>query len=142
MGVNLRGAVLLERGGDMSETQERVARMLKEYNAELELQYIPEQDRGAFDAKPFRVVHNSPRFGTYIVGHFAAKDVNETLIAHVFKHDRKNRNVLTDLEDDERAREAILMRAALDKQEEREDLAHSILKSPKHTYRHNGKKYT
>ena len=140
--VSLRGAVLLDRGGDMSKTHERVARMLKEYNPELELQYIPEQDRGAFDAKPFRVIHNSPRFGVYIVGHFAAKDVNETLIAHIFKHDRKNRSVITDLEDDERAREAMLMRAALDKHEERLDLAHSILRSKKNVYRHNGKKYT
>lgn len=142
MGINLRGAVLLNQGGDMSETHERVARLLKEYNPELELQYIPEQDRTSFDAKPFRVIHNSPRFGVYIIGHFAAKDVNETLIAHVFKHDRKNRDVLSDLEDDERAKEALLMRAALDKAEEREDFAKHLIKSPLHTYRHNGKKYS
>lgn len=136
-----RGAVLLDNAGTLSQTHERVARLLKDYNPELELQYIPEKDRGAFDAKPFRVVHNSAN-GVYIIGHFAAKDVNETLVAHVFKHDRKNTDVLSDLEAEEAAREALLMREALDRHEEREDFGRSLLKSPLHTYRHNGKKYT
>lgn len=138
-----RGAVLLDNAGTLSETHERVAFLLKEYNPELELQYIPEQDRSAFDAKPFRVVHNSPTKGVYIIGHFKADEVNHNLIAHIFKHDLgKNRNVLTELEAEEHARELMLMREALDRAEEKEDFAKHLIKSPLHTYRHNGKKYS
>lgn len=138
-----RGAVLLDNAGTLSATHERVACLLKDYNPELELQYIPEHDRTAFDSKPFRVVHNSPTKGVYIIGHFRVDQVNETLIAHIFKHDLgKNRNFMTELEAEERAREAMLMREALDKYEEKEDFAKHLIKSPKHTYRHNGKKYS
>jgi hypothetical protein len=137
-----QGAVLLDNAGTLSQTHERVARLLKDYNPDLELQYIPEHDRTAFDAKPFRVVHNSPN-GVYIIGHFAAKDVNHTLVAHVFKHDiARNGNFLNDLEAEEKAREALILREALDKHEEREDFAKHLIKSPLHTYRHNGKKYS
>lgn len=138
--MHTRGAVLLDSQASLSATHERVARLLKDYNPDLDLQYIPEKDRGAFDAKPFRVVHHAAN-GEYVVGYFAAKDVNATLIAHIFKHDKRNRNVLSDLEADEAAREALLAREALDKHEERMDFARSIIKSKKHSYRHNGVTY-
>lgn len=138
-----RGAVLLDNKAKLSETHERVACLLKEYNPELELQYIPEHDRTAFDSKPFRVIHNSPVKGVYIIGHFRADEVNHTLIAHIFKHDLgKNRNFITEMEAEERAKEALLMREALDKYEEKEDFAKHLIKSRKHVYKHNGKKYS
>ena len=138
MGLNTTGAVLLHGTGDLSVTHSRVAELLQDYNPELELQYIPEQDRGAFDARPFRVIHKSVN-GTYVVGYFKEDEVNEKLIAHIFKHDRKNRNILTDLEDEEAARDALLLREKLDAQEEARAIAESMIKSKKSTYRHNGK---
>lgn len=134
-----RGAVLLDNAGTLAQTHERVAVLLKEYNPELELQYVPEHDRDAFTAKPFRVVHNSPQ-GAYVVGYFAEKDVNHNLIAYIWKHDRRNRDVLTDLEIEENAKQALLMREQLDKMEEAKDIAKTIIKSPLHTYRHKGRK--
>jgi hypothetical protein len=140
MGINTTGAVLLHGTGDLSALHSRVAELLQDYNPELELQYIPENDRSSFDARPFRVVHNSPN-GAYVVGYFRQDEVNEKLIAHIFKHDRKNRDILTDLEDEEAAREALLMREQLDKQEEAREIAQSMIKSKKDSYRINGRTY-
>lgn len=133
------GAVLLHGTGNLSDLHERVARLLKDYNPELELQYIPEKDRSSFDARPFRVVHNSPSLGTYVVGYFKADEVNETLIAHIFMHDGRNRDVLTDLEAKEAARDALLMREQLDKHDERLEIAQAMVRTRKSTFKHNGK---
>lgn len=132
------GAVLLHGTGDLSVLHERIARMVKDYNPELELQYIPEHDRGAFDARPFRVVHNSPQ-GTYVVGYFKQDEVNEKLIAHLFKHDRKNRDILSDLEAEEAARDALLLRERLDAMEEAREIGKFLINTPKSQVRHNGK---
>jgi hypothetical protein len=140
--MHTRGAVLLGQAGTLSQDHERVAQLLKDYNPELELQYIPENERSAFDAKPFRVVHNSPKFGVYVIGNFAVDEVNEKLVSFVFKHDAKNRDVLSDLEAEEAAREALRLRKILDEHEERQDFGKSLIQSPLHTYRHAGKKYT
>lgn len=134
-----RGAVLLDNAGTLAQTHERVAALLKEYNPELELQYVPKAERTAFDAKPFRVVHNSPN-GAYVIGYFAEKDVNHNLIAYIWKHDRRNADILTELEIEENARQALLMREQLDKMEEAQDVAKTILRSPLHTFRHKGRK--
>lgn len=141
--MDLRGAVSLESEGTLSQLHERVAFLLQEYNPELELQYIPRLERSTEEEKrkPFRVVHHSST-GDYIMGHFAESEVNHTLIAHIWKNDGRRRDVLADLETEEAAKEALLMREALDKHEEREDFAKTLLRSPLHTFKHNGKTYT
>jgi hypothetical protein len=138
--MDTTGAVLLHGTGDLSVLHSRVAQLLQDYNPELELQYIPENDRGAFDARPFRVVHNSVN-GVYVVGYFKEDEVNEKLIGHIFKHDRKNRNILTDLEAEEAARDALLLRERLDAQEEARAIAQSMINSKKDSYRINGRTY-
>lgn len=130
--VSLRGAVLLDNAGTLAQTHERVARLLKDYNPELDLQYIPEKDRTPFD-KPFRVVHHSSR-GDYVIGYFAEKDVNHNLVAHVFKHDRRNTDILKDLEAEEAAKQALLMKEQMDKMDEAREMAQTIIRSPLHTY--------
>lgn len=136
--MDTSGAVLLHGTGDLSVLHERIARLVKDYNPELELQYIPEAERGAFDARPFRVIHNSSR-GTYVVGYFKQDEVNEKLIAYLFKHDGRNRNVLSDLEAEEAARDALLLREKLDAMEEARAIGKAMISTRKSTYRHNGK---
>ena len=131
------GAVLLHGTGDLSVLHERIARLLKDYNPELELQYIPENDRNSFQP-PFRVVHNSAQ-GTYVVGYFKESEVNEKLIAHIFKHDRKNRDILSDLEAEEAARDALLLRERLDAMEEAREIGKFLVGTRKSQVRHNGK---
>ena len=137
--LNLRGAVVLDNPNS-SQVHERVAQILKDYNPDLELQYIPEGQRTSFE-KPFRVVHRPVGQPEYVIGYFETNQVNHNLIAHIFKHDTRNRNVLNDLEAEEKAKEALMMREALDKAEERMEVTRSIIRSPKSTYKYNGKVY-
>jgi hypothetical protein len=126
-------------GAFVSETQRRVAEIIKDYDPYLELAYIPPESRGLDDyGKEFAVIHRPPGREPYYV-FFAGKDeIDERLIARLFMNDQTRGNVMNMLEAHENARQVLDMKRKMEEAEERKEFIIDVLKSPKDTYMHNG----
>jgi hypothetical protein len=140
--INFSDAAILDpQQGVLSAKHERIAEIIRDYDPNLELAWIPPDSRTAFDREPFAIIHNNPQGGRYVVGYFREDQMNHQIIAHLFKINNANRNVLTDLEAEEAAHKALEYKTLMDEQAEREEFAKSLIKTRKHRYRHNGKVY-
>lgn len=139
--IDLSGAHLLTDQGALSQKHERVAEIIKDYDPDLELAYIPKQERTAFDAHPFAVVHTHNGY-RYVVMTCREDEVDERLLARLFTHNIDNNDVMGRLEAEEAARRLMEMRQRMDEQEEKADFARSVITSKKNYYRHNGKVYS
>lgn len=124
-----------ENGQWVSQTQRRVAEILHDYDPNLQLQWIPPDQRSVRDLA-FRVVDVSPGRPPYVV--CVASEADERLLARVFGADQTKGNTLNYLDKHNAAVEALRMKEAMEKNEEATRIAYAILHSKKFHYRHNG----
>lgn len=128
-----------ENGHWVSENQRRIGRILQDYDPNLQLQWIPPNERSQTDLA-FRVVDFRPGCAPYAIC-FAA-ECDERLLAEVFRSDNtRNGGTLNYIEAHNAAVEAIRMKESMEKNEEANELAYSILHSNKIHYKHNGFDY-
>lgn len=140
---DLSGAHLLTDQGALSAKHERVAEIIKDYDPDLELAYIPKQERTSFDSKPFAIVHVNPQNGyRYVVMTCREDEVDERLVARLFKHNIAENDVIGQLEADEAAARLLEYRTKMDEVEEKKEFMRAVLTSKKNWYRHNGKVYS
>lgn len=132
--------VLADNGSFVSEKHMRIAELIREYDPDLEIEYIPADKRKGNDP-PFRVVHTNRGTGyRYVVCY--ADDLDGNLLERIYKMDaQKHGNVLSDIDAHNRAVKAVMESKRRDELAEAHDLAAHILKSPKSRYRHNGVVY-
>jgi hypothetical protein len=119
---------------------QRIAEIIADYNPELELAWIPPGQRTVFDKEPFAIFHNAPG-GRYMIGSFREDQMDHRIIAHLFKIDNHQTNVLSDLEAEENAKKLIALKAQMEEHEARQDFGKALIKTKKHFYRHGGKVY-
>ena len=120
----------------INETHYRVDRLLKGYDPELELQFIPPGSRGALDTKPWAVVHRPRNGRPYTIGFY--EDADERLLARIIRADNAKQNVMSEMDALNKAREAIKKLEEQDALRESHAQAAAIFRSPKYHYKHNG----
>lgn len=104
----------------VSEHYARLAEVVKDYDPQFELRWIPPENRTSDDDKhkPYVVwdtTVNQPFF-------FASElDTPEDILARLFNGDNKHGNVLERMEARNKAREILQLKEELDAREERED---------------------
>lgn len=127
-------------GHFVSEKHVRVAEIIKDYDPNLDIEFIPEGQRAAGD-KPFRIVHTDPRHGNrYVVCY--TDDLDGPLLERIYQMDAaKHGNILSEIDAHNRAVKAIVQKEYEDKMAEAHDIAQHILRSPKSRYQHDGKVY-
>ena len=114
----------------------RVDALLKGIDPYLELMFIPPEDRGILDTKPWAVVHRPPGIAPYYV--LYAEDADERLLARVLRADSSKQDVLSEVEAMNKAREAMNAKEQADRMAEAHALAYSVWNSTKIHYKHNG----
>ena len=127
-------------GSWINEDVARIAELIEEYDHRLELRWI-RPDQRQFGEPEFAIIEKNDDGREYVA--FLIQDesyVNAGLLARIYAADNADKNVneisiasnkaVRDLERKERE----------DKTAEATDIAFHMLKSPLHTYRHNGKK--
>lgn len=123
-------------GHFVSQKQVRINQILQDYDPNLQLQWIPPDKRSAQEAA-FRVVHFPPGRPPYLI--CVADEVDERLLARVFEADQQNSpNKLSFMDNYNRALELSRMKEAEEQRQEDHQLAASILRSNKSSYRHGG----
>lgn len=127
--------------GFISEKHQRVAEIINEYDADLELVWIPPNQRIPGDeGKEFAVMHTK-NGNRYVAMYVKQDEVDERLLARLWTADERNGNVLSKIDAMNAAVQAMKLKEQLDKQAERDDLAMHILNSPRNRYKHDGVVY-
>lgn len=123
-------------GHFVSQKQVRIHQILQDYDPTLELQWIPPNERSEKDAA-FRVICRPMAKPPYLI--CVADEADERLLAKVFEADQKNSsNKLSYIDNYNNARQLLIEKEAMEKRQEDHELAASILRSNKSSYRHGG----
>lgn len=126
-------------GHFVSQKQIRINEILRDYDPTLQLQWIPPNQRSHNDLA-FRVVCFPMGRPPYLV--CTAEEADERLLARVFEADQANSpNKLNFIENYNKALELTRAKEDFEVRQEDHDLAASILRNNKSTYRHGGIDY-
>lgn len=126
-------------GHFVSEKQVRINEILQDYDKSLQLQWIPPDKRSSQDLA-FRVVCRPPGRPAYLV--CTATEADERLLAQIFEADQnRSGNKLSYIENYNAARELMIAKKAHEERAEDHELAASILRSNKSSYKHGGKDF-
>lgn len=125
-------------GSFISERHSRVAELIKNYNANLDVRWIPPANRSP-DDPAFCIVERT-KSGKELIA-FYCDDLNDDILGMVYRGDNSKGNVLDALEAHNKAVRDIDHQTKLDERQERKELTAAILKSPKSIYKHNGVTY-
>ena len=136
-------AVILNEQGALSAKHERIAEIIKDLDDSLELAWIPPDQRSAFDKHTFAVIHR-PRDGRepYIVMTMAEDEVDHRVIAKIIARDTHKGMNIDRLDAEDAALRLVEAKNKMEEEAANREFAESVIKSRKHTYRHNGRKYT
>lgn len=126
-----------ETGQWVSENFERLARVLMDYDENLELRWIPYDKRTSRDDKPYVIIDKQIEQPVIYAGEL---DSPVDILARVFESDNKHGNVLDRLEKKEAAQKALEYKKRMDEYEELEDQAKFLLDSKKNYVNYNGRK--
>ena len=70
-----------------------------------------------------------------------ADECDERLLARVWSMDSGKRDILSEIEAQNAALKAIEMKKQMEQMEEAHEFAASVLRSPLHSYKHNGRRF-
>lgn len=129
-----------EDGSFISQKVARIAELIQEYDPNLSVKWIPPNRRNPGDPA-FAIVERNA-LGLEQIAYYVQDEsfMDERLLARIYMGDNARNDVQAELEAHNRA---VRRYQEVVKQEERDaqrDLALSMIRSPLHTYRHNGKK--
>lgn len=125
-----------DNGVWVDENFERLARIIKDfYGDALELRYIPPANRTNEDTRPYAIVdirtNSAVMYATEL-------DTPQEILTKLFEGDTSKHDVLANLDAHNEAAKAFQMREWLDRQEEANDKALFLIKSPLHKIRMDG----
>lgn len=120
-------------GSFISEKQRRINEILKDYDARLELQWIPPGKRNDKD-EPFRVICRPPNGHPYLI--CTGLEADERLLTTVFRADAKRRgkNLLSWLDDYNAAKGIYNAKVNHDNLQESHEMAKSVIRNNKSSY--------
>jgi len=124
--------------GFISDEHRRVAEVIRDFDHELDVVYVPPEKRAFNDDQPFALVHSPLGQVPYVVRRLSYAELNPGLVAWVFNNDQRTTNVAERLDNMYKAQQAVELKKQMEERERVKEIATTILKSPLNTYRHDG----
>lgn len=120
----------------------RIVELIREYDEHIAVQWVPPENRELGDPA-FRLMELAPNRPPYIMFYVQFEDeFDERVLERIIRADaNKNGISLSAIDAHNDAIKLMKAMKEAEEAEERADLAISILKSPKHTYMHNGVRF-
>lgn len=128
-----------ETGHWVNEKFAHIAEIIQDYDPTMYLAWIPPEHR-TDNTPPYAVIHHPDGLAPYKMFHLQENELDHRVIARICRGDLTKMNVLDQIEAEEAARQILEAKQAMEREEERLDIVKSIVRSPLHTYKHNGKK--
>lgn len=135
-----------ESGYLLSEKHLRVAERIKEYDPHLELAWIPPDKRSSDEPQldTFCIIDRRDPGNPYVVRRLVEDEVDERLIGWLWQNDMARQNpkdVLAKLDAEVEREKRDREKRNAEIREEARDKANTILRSPLHTFKHEGVTY-
>lgn len=131
-----------EDGSFISAKISRLVEVIRDYDHNVDVRWIRPQDRGA-EEPAFALVTRDIKGREYVI--FYVQDESEfdgRVLERLIRMDQaKKGNVLSEMDARNAAVKAIVEKQKQEAEEEAKDLAYHILRSKKHSYKHNGVVY-
>lgn len=115
----------------VSERFMQLSEILRDYDDNLELRWIPPEHRTREDKKPFCVVYNNPNGQEQVVLYASETDSPETILAQVWASDNKNHSVIDVLDKHDAAVRAFQLKQKIDDAEARRDFSAFLMATKK-----------
>lgn len=130
-----------DAGRFINEKHERIAAVIRDYDPELELAWIPPENRDSTDTQPFCILHNNPN-GTRVPVSFWREDqIDERLVEWCFENDFKKHNpddIFDRVQAQNLAQRLVQRKKYEEEAAERWEFGEFRLKTPLHSFKHNG----
>lgn len=132
-----------EDGSFISQRVSRIVEVIREYDRDLDVRWIPAKRRRNGDPA-FAIVGKQKDGKEYVVFYVQDEsDFDGRVLERLYQIDSaKHGDILSEIDARNKAVRAIQEKLHKEQMEEAKELAYSILHSPKHTYKHNGVTYT
>lgn len=133
----------VESGHYLSQDHQRIAEIIHDYDPDMSLVWIPPADRAFSDTHPYAIIHRQPDGRDIMVMKLTEIEMGNgrEVLVRLWNGDTRKHDVFSDIMAHEAAAEVIAAKKRADELEERQDMAKTILKSPLHTYKHNGRRF-
>ena len=126
----MSGFVVTENGRMVDAEVERIASIIKDYDPNLELAWIPPENRELNEEFPFCVLYRNPNTGrTEEALKLRETEIDHRVLARLFSNDNTKQNVLEAIENEEQARQLVELKRKMDEEEERKELAAWMIKA-------------
>jgi len=122
------GYIATEDGRFVSSDHMRIAEIIRDYNPDLALGWIPPELRRDASEHCWAVFEKGVVVATF-------EECDERILEHLWLHDNAKHDVLARLDAHNRAVEVINLKKQMEESEMRQDLVASVLKSPLHWYK-------
>lgn len=124
-----------------------LAAILHDYKPTLSLVYIPRKKRDETDTKPWAILESPPNRPAYIVRYLSDQDMErpDLVLSWVFEGDldkHRPNDVLAKIEARENAARLIELRIQEEERQDAQDLIAFSARTPKHSWAHNGRRYS
>lgn len=127
-----------DNGEFISAKVSRIVELIREYDPNLEVKWIPEKMRRPDE--PAFMITERLRDGREVVAFYVQSEAefNETVLARIYAGDNARNDVQARVDAANAAVNRVREARAREEREQYYDLMGSVIKSKKHTYRHNG----
>lgn len=133
-------AVAMDDGHFISEKVAYISEIVHDFNPNLQLVWIPPENRGEGDTTPpFAIMDTSPGREPYIVFTIQEDELDERVLAKLFRGDLTKHDVLAEIEAGEKARQVLDLKRRMEAAEERQDFIKTVVGSGLHSFKHNGR---
>lgn len=128
-------------GRFISAKVSRIVELVREYDHRLDVKWIPPNMRGEGDAA-FAVTERL-KDGSEVVAFYidSEEHFDETVLARIYESDNTKNDVQARIDAQNKAVNDVKASRQRDERYAHYDLMSSIIRSPKHTYKHNGRKF-
>lgn len=128
-------------GHFISAKVSRIVELIREYDPRLDVKWVPPDVREPGDAA-FAIIERTREGREEVVFHVQTEEeFNESVLVRVYRSDVAHNDVLGNIEAQNRAVKAAQEARKRDQMEEAHDLMRTVLGSPLHKFKHNGKTF-
>lgn len=128
-------------GHFISAKVSRIVELIRNFDPRLDVKWVPPNHREPGDPA-FAIVERIADGREQVVFYVdSEEEFNERVLARIYESDVEHNDVMGKIEANDRAVRAANELRRRDQMEEAHDLMRSVIRSPKHTYSHDGKTY-
>jgi hypothetical protein len=130
-----------EDGSFISARVSRIVELIRDYDPNLEVKWIPERMRQP--GEPAFMITERLRNGREVVAFYVESEqhFDESVLARIYAGDNSRHDVLANVEAQNAAVNRVREARQQEEREQYYDLMGSMIKAKKHNYRHGGKTY-